>query len=149
MSQPISVQDTGHSCSPSACSVLCHSFKESIREEALLLLASELGNPLRHSHHDRIVLAETLHSSARNEIHVHGRTYLEQVAQKGQRGPCAGWNISKSTKAASRSRGLPIWERASIVNSSSNRFSPIGLRYIVDFCMISTAKILLFIEISK
>ena len=56
----------------------------------------------------------------------------------------AGQNISKPTKATSCSRGLPILERASIENSSSNRFLPIGLRYIVILCifsMIATAKV--------
>ena len=48
-----------------------------------------------------------------------------------------GRNISKSTFVESLSRGLPIAERASTVSSSSNRFSPIGLRYIVVFSIDS------------
>ena len=47
-----------------------------------------------------------------------------------------GRNSSKSIKSVSRTRGLPNWQRGSIVKSSSNRFSPIGLWYIVVFSMI-------------
>ena len=49
-----------------------------------------------------------------------------------------GRNISKYTSEESRSRGLPICERASIVNTSSNKRSPIGLRYIVGLSIFSS-----------
>ena len=60
-------------------------------------------------------------------------------------------NISKSTRADSCSSGLPIADRASMVSSSSKRFSSIGLLYTVVFFMITsfgTAKIQNYIKLS-
>ena len=63
----------------------------------------------------------------------------------------SGRNISKSTRAANCSSGLPIADKTAMVSSSSKRFSPFGLLYIVVFFMITsfdTAKVLNYIEIS-
>lgn len=64
----------------------------------------------------------------------------------------SGRNISKSTRTDSYSSGLPIADRASMVSSSSKRFSSIGLLYTVVFFMITsfgTAKVQNYINISS
>ena len=56
--------------------------------------------------------------------------FVRSASSKGVR------NISKSTNNDNCSNGLPILERASIENSSSNRLSPLGMRYVVYFACI-------------